>query len=116
MNKFDILHPGDMVMKIPGPLPPGIFYDTGALPDGACGTVLEGEADLPYWDSQMVPYIGYGCYVDFPSAPSIDGRGWFVNRPRLMKINPNDTLKNEIVDDDIGLKIYEAAKAIAETE
>ncbi len=102
-------------MKIPGPRSPGTFFDDQSIPDGACGTVLEGEGDLTYWDHLMVPYTDYGCYIDFPSHPSMTKRGWFVNRPRLLKITPNDDMKNE---DDLTAEekklMYELVKAITE--
>lgn len=112
MKNFERLYPDDMVMKIPGPSCPGIFLDTEDVPVGTCGTVLEGEGELTYWDHMMVPYVGYGCYVHFPSCPTPNEKGWFINRPRLMKITPNDDLKNEKEEDG---KIFEMAKSIAES-
>jgi len=100
MKKFEKLQPNDMVMKIPGPSCPGIFFDTEGILDGTCGTVIEGEGDLTYWDHLMVPYVGYGCYVHFPTCPSPSEKGWFVNRPRLMKITPGDDITDDIHADD----------------
>jgi hypothetical protein len=102
-----------MVMKIPGPICPGIFYGTnGGIPDGTCGTVLEGEGDLTYWDHLMVPYVGYGCYVHFPSCPSPNEKGWFVNRPRLMKISPEKDLEEESISTDT--PFFPAVKKVEE--
>ena len=110
MRKFERLFPGDLVMKIPGPNAPGVFKGQ-PVPDGSCGEVLVGEDHLPYMDDLLEPYLGYGCYVKFNHYPDYDGRGWFVNRPKLMKITPDgDVLKS----DEENRKLFEMAKAIAE--
>jgi hypothetical protein len=110
MRKFERLFPGDLVMKIPGPTCPGVF-EGQCVPDGACGEVLVGEDHLTYMDDLQVQYLGYGCYVKFKFYPDYDGRGWFVNRPKLLKISPDGDVLHT---DEEKQKLLEIAKAIAE--
>jgi hypothetical protein len=94
---FEILRPGDLVMKISGPPPEGVFTVMGnnRVPDGACGTVIEGEGRLVYYDDLNLPHYSYGCYVIFSHNPAPPPGGWYIPRSRLMKITPDGDFESE---------------------
>jgi len=93
---FEILQPGDLVMKISGAPAEGVNVDgRNVVPDGACGTVTEGEGRLIYYDDLTLPRYGYGCYVIFNHYPAEYHKGWYLPRPRLMKITPDSDLESE---------------------
>jgi len=105
---YEKLVPGDQVMKIPGKGSPGVFFGF-EIENGSCGVVLEGEGELPYCDDLGVPYTDYGCYVNFTHYATSNEKGWFINRPRLIKISPNEpALNNKDIE-----KMYEMANSIA---
>lgn len=96
MKFFEKLKRDDEVMVIPGEDGPGISFGKEAeIPNGTCGTVTEGEGNLPFYDPIGVLYTWYGCYVVFPSFPTSHEKGWFLPRTKLMKINPEDSLTEE---------------------
>lgn len=91
---FERLVPGDQVMCIPTVSDYG--YELGA-PYGTCGEIIEGEAEHKGLNYKGEIVKKLCCIVRFEShiCPFHPSGNWLRVRPGLMKITPDDQMREE---------------------
>ena len=92
---FEKLVKGDRVLKIPAPKD---IIEGTAVPYGASGIVVKNEDYFPCWSDEGIEEK-YGCVILYDNkinaCPHTDDGTWFRVREGLMKISPDESLKDD---------------------